>query len=55
LLSGGSGAGDTGNAGALVMALADLVREEGSLDLGDCDAEDIAAVYDVLAPWPVRR
>jgi hypothetical protein len=45
---------DAGNAAALVVALADLVREEGSLNLGEVDAEDIVAVYDALAPWLPR-
>jgi hypothetical protein len=46
---------DAGNAAALVVALAELVREEGSLDLGPCDAEDIVAVYEALAPWLPRE
>jgi hypothetical protein len=42
---------DAGNPGALVMAPADLVREEGSLDLTDCDLDDVVLVLAAVAAW----
>jgi hypothetical protein len=37
---------------SVAVALADL---EGSLDLSEVNAKDIAAVYDALAPWLPRE
>jgi hypothetical protein len=41
---------DAGNAAALVVALADLVRD-GDLDLTDVDLPDIRAVHAALETW----